>query len=380
MSDDRLDYDRLVADYEAGLIDTLRGFGPAGDYLELWVPNEDVTASLINMVEAAKAAGRNGFSVRLGEATAKGLDRTALRDALGQLADVALNEDNGALDLDFTALGKHRQSRPGNKATAPDRPKARARVVGKIVRREIHTGPITTIGPTYSRAIEATSPRHEGPLDDADVSVSEDGVTLALGIDPSSHIISRAAYEGATNPVQRGLLEAFCGLIEGLPVLEAADHGAIGLEFMLRQDVGVRPVPGVVTPQAADPAFSWVERLIRKALAAYRKKSGYGESKNEYDPLPSETWLSLSDAARREKLRATISGLGYGPGDVTVAAIEYDVRVVVRFPDSQRDKQRHMMTIERELKTQLDPRLELFLEELKDENVLRRLGEDGATP
>ncbi|HEC14420.1 MAG TPA: hypothetical protein ENI72_01550 [Rhodospirillales bacterium] len=378
MSEDRLDYDRLVADYDTGLIDTLRGFGPANDYLELWVPDEDATASLLNMIEAASAAGRDGFSVKIGQTTAKGLDRNALRKTLGQWADVDLSEDNGALNLDFTALGKRRQSRPGIKSKVnPGRPK----VVRETIRRkETQTGPITAIGPLYSRAIERLSTRHEGP--GAGIGVTEGGVTLSLDVDPRSHVISRAAYEGAAGPVQKGLLEAFCALIEGLPLIEAADHGAIRLEFILREDVDARPVPGVVTPQAADPAFAWVERLIRKALGAYREKSGFDKTKNEYDPAPAQAWLSLCEDERREKLLSAISGLGYGPGDVAVTAIEYDIRVVVRFSDSlaQGDKQRHMMTIERGLKTHVDPRLELYLEELKDENILRRLGEGGEKP
>ena len=73
-----IDYDDLMAAYQADLVDTLRGFGAQSELLELWVPDEDPVRSLANMVDAAAAAGAERLSVRVGPATAPAIDRAAL--------------------------------------------------------------------------------------------------------------------------------------------------------------------------------------------------------------------------------------------------------------------------------------------------------------
>jgi len=80
-----IDYDRLIAAYQADLVDTLRGFGAQSELLELWVPDEDPVRSLCGMVNAAEAAGAAKLSVRVGPATAPTIDRQALLDALAEM-------------------------------------------------------------------------------------------------------------------------------------------------------------------------------------------------------------------------------------------------------------------------------------------------------
>ena len=37
-----IDYEKLVQDYETGLTTTLRGFRPGLEFIDSWVPDEDV--------------------------------------------------------------------------------------------------------------------------------------------------------------------------------------------------------------------------------------------------------------------------------------------------------------------------------------------------
>ncbi|HLH87348.1 MAG TPA: hypothetical protein VKX28_02715 [Xanthobacteraceae bacterium] len=64
-----LDYERLVADFEVKLLTQLRNFGSDAEYLETWVPDEDPVKSILNMVEAAEAAGRSELAVRIAAST-----------------------------------------------------------------------------------------------------------------------------------------------------------------------------------------------------------------------------------------------------------------------------------------------------------------------
>ena len=70
MSADKiLDYDKLVEAYNTNLDVTLRGFKPAEEMLDTWVPDEDPIRSLTNLVEAAQLCSSGAVSIRVSHKT-----------------------------------------------------------------------------------------------------------------------------------------------------------------------------------------------------------------------------------------------------------------------------------------------------------------------
>ncbi len=393
MTMERIDYDRLVADYEAGLVDKLRGFGPAAEYLELWVPDEDPIASLCNMIDAAGATGTDAVSVFIGPKTAARLDAEALSKAAGDLCEVRIEAEAGGLLFDVSnILEKTKRAKTRKKPVWKPR---RARQLEAAIAKAVAAIPASWekgIGPAHAQAVDRAGRdiAREGRLRKEDglllVEAAADGVTLSLLVDPAEHVIRRAAHQGASSAVDRALLDQFCRLVETLPIQEASDHGVIRLEHRLRDKNQARPVAGIVIPEAVGQAFLPPQRLIRAALALYRNSSGYSGSKNEFDSRPSAEWLALSGQQRRQRLDAAIAEIaaeaGFPPEEVEVTAIEHDLRVVVRFLGSlvAADKQGHMLIMETGIKEKVDGRLELYQEELKDSNIIRRLSGRGKTP
>ncbi len=393
MTTERIDYDRLVADYESGLVDKLRGFGPAAEYLELWVPDEDPIASLCNMIDAAGTTGIDAISVFIGPKTAARLDAEALCKAAGDLCEIRIEAEADGLLFDVSnILEKTKRTKTGKKAVWKPR---RARQLAAAIAKAAAAIPASWekgIGPAHAQAVDRAGRdiAREGRLPKEDglllVETAADGVTLSLLVDPAEHVIRRAAHQGASSAVDRALLDQFCRLVETLPIQEASDHGVIRLEHRLRDKNQARPVAGIVIPEAAGQAFLPPQRLIRAALALYRDRSGYSDSKNEFDPRPSAEWLALSEQQRRQRLDAAIAEIaaeaGFSPVEVEVTAIEHGLRVVVRFLGSlaAADRQGHMLIMETGIKEKVDGRLELYQEELKDGNVIRRLSDRGKSP
>jgi len=64
-----LNYEVLVQAFEESLVTKLRGHGAEADYLEMWVPDEDPVKSILNMVEAAEAYGRDDIAIEVSAAT-----------------------------------------------------------------------------------------------------------------------------------------------------------------------------------------------------------------------------------------------------------------------------------------------------------------------
>ena len=69
--------------------------------------------------------------------------------------------------------------------------------------------------------------------------------------------------------------------------------------------------------------------------------------------------------------------MGLNTDELELLDIEYDVRILVRFSGTlaklETDKQAILMRLEKAVTEQIDARLELYLEPVRDESILRRL-------
>ena len=170
-------------------------------------------------------------------------------------------------------------------------------------------------------------------------------------------------------------------MIESLPILEASDHGVITLEHQLRKLSARIPVLGVVIPSAIDERFSQIEYVMRAAMEKYRQATGYTETWNRYDAGASKEWIEMSEEEKKCSIAPWLStglkNFGFSPNNIEVTKIEYNVRVLVEFSgdlaESDNDKQMILLYLENLIMERLEPRLELYLEPIKDQSKLRRL-------
>ena len=99
-----LNYERLVAEFEDSLLTKLRGHGPAADYLEMWVPDPDPVKSILNMVEAAEAYGREEIAIEAAKGTLAAGPLEKLRARLGELGQVNIEEAADANLIQVTGM------------------------------------------------------------------------------------------------------------------------------------------------------------------------------------------------------------------------------------------------------------------------------------
>jgi hypothetical protein len=217
---------------------------------------------------------------------------------------------------------------------------------------------------------------------------TENDVTLEVRIDQrpgetrDANVVE-ARHLGARDESLRGVLEVFCATIEGLPLREAADHGAIHALEKLRGDVLVtRPVSGILTPRSAGTAFVCCERLIRAILAQYSMETGARNTANFWNPALSAAWRAMSDPERVASLQPIIERFRtshqLSEDDIWVAAIEKARRIVIGFGArvDYREKPMLLMHLELEIRKQTGDKLELFMSEAKDSNPIRRLASE----
>jgi hypothetical protein len=377
-----IDYDELYRSYHVQLTETLRNFNGDGGELQYWVPKEDVAASLAGLFCSLTEAGHRAASIRLGPDFAAQLDRADAARAFAALgADIAYRAQGAGLWLDIDTL---QDGLPAQEATQADavEQRAKARVVDRAqASRRVQAAqpePAEPVGlpPHYESALrQAVS-----ALPSAEACQTDNvpgGLALCLDVDATSHAIAAASAWGTSNPISTMLLSLLCHLAVGMPVQELADHGAIRLEAALRPSQ--RPLPGINHPRAIAPAFRWVEHLARAAAADWRRQAGVSRQINEFEPPVSAVWSALGTEERLRRLdgimHASLLRRNLPTEGAEVVALEYDVRVVVALPSTLEPAQRSpcLLMLECDMKMYAEPQLEVYNQERKDNNVLRRL-------
>lgn len=380
MSGDVLDYADLVARYEAGLVDNLRSFGFQTDYLDLWVPDENLSRSLLNLFDAAAEAGHKSLAVRISAEAAADLKLAKLTDQAASRGQVQFEANGGSVILRITDLHVAATPTRADRAAVSAQASAAARTsaVETAGRAEAALRQPTALSQPYASNLASATgnaPAVPVPPNVVHASAGIDGLVLEADINPADHVIRAMRATGARGRIACDLIAATTQLCQGLPILEAADHGAIRLEYLLRGD-SARPCPGILVPETIESAFHFVSALLRAVLADYRQKSGFKSKTNTFDVMPGPAWMQASDAERRTLLQRAFAAGGFPAEDVIVVAIEYDVRVVVSLGGGLSGSPASVTAdLERCVKKHADGRLELFLTEVKDSNKLRRLSE-----
>jgi hypothetical protein len=377
-----IDYDALYADYSQSLVDTLRGFSAKVSGLELWVPDENLRVSLRNLLDSAASLGRASVCLQFGETTAAQLNEAELAELGRGFGQVRIERRGVALLFEVSALAAA--------AVASSALPLPERKAAPVPERQASADAATSPEPktevsfeAYERRLRqlaavAEPGRYEAAHGPATlVSFSQDACTLELSVAAGEHLIVAASFQ-APDQGRQLLLAELCRLVLGLPLLEASYHGALRLEHRLRP-TAARPLSGIVLPRAVHPHFGLVEDLLRGALANYRELSGFDVVRGQYDDRPRAEWLSASFDERKRRLELALAQIlptfGLEAADVGVASIRYDVRVELGLSEAWKklDQPRLVMQLERELHARVDPRLEVYVQELKDKNQLRRL-------
>jgi hypothetical protein len=352
-----LNYEQLVADFSNNLLHNLRNHGAAEDCLETWVPDEDPVKGILNMVEAAQAADCQDIAIEVTKATLPESRAPELCGLLGGLGNVELCDARTAW---IVTVGQMRDWSAFVLA-APALRAGLQRLFAQLDR--------------------------EGPLHEAseNMRVTEAGVSVKLLLtDEEQPLVTKARHEGGRSPVERAVLEAVCRRIEGLPLVEAADHGAIRALRDVLDTGSPSPVKGILRPEVADPAFGLAVRLIRGIEQNHRTWFRTNRPANFFEMPASERWSDLSGAERIAELNSVcdslLAGHGLAAGQLQALHVEADllgrpVRVILGFDEAipPQVKPDLIREAERRMKRQLDPVLYVLHETLKDSNGIRRL-------
>jgi hypothetical protein len=381
-----VDYDKLVHEYETSLVTKLRGHG-AGSLFDLWVPDSDPARGILNMVEAAWAAGQQELEIHVSAATLDEAGLARMRALVTEIGSVSIIRDGdryviGASGSSSGPRPRGHSKEPSVHHAAQARHSTPASTAGRDILWEVHPElePVLVAETSVFKKEGSLEASRDGILARAQ---SNEGSLAFEALRDTGAIIS-ARHAGAVHPMVRRILELVCRQIEGRTVQDAADHGVIQAIHCLRGGVRSRPVDGVLLPRNAGTAFVRASRLVREACRLFQEQAGTLGHENFFEAPPQEGWTSVN---AEERLQRVVSATaifckseGIEPNTLKPVRVEKDIagrdtRIIIQMSDRiPADRGPEMLRrFERELKASMDPVLQVYLEPWKDLNVLRRL-------
>ncbi len=219
--------------------------------------------------------------------------------------------------------------------------------------------------------------RPAGAAEEELLEAADCGRRLTLGL-RKGRIVS-AVHDGVVDVAERAVFDAFCRVLEGLPLQEAADHAGHHVMAHLRGPAEPRPVPGIVTPWNADPLYHRPMRLIRRIRADHAARSPEASVQNFWNPTISKDWLRLAEAEQIARVEGILGDFqaerSLAPGSLVAVGVENNIRVLLAFSEEvdYAEKPALLMDVERKLRAATGDRLEVFAEEMADGNRIRRL-------
>jgi hypothetical protein len=348
-----INYDDLVRNYWDGLTSTLRGFKGGEEFLDLWVPDEDIIKSLINLIEAAQDSNQDEFVLFLQRDTIDKVDLEFFINSLSSLGKVEIGEDKDTYKFYISSLIEYSSFKDVNP------------IYLEAIRSSYQNQ-------SHNKSITQVNEYHE-------VEISLDSLSFTIQVDQKTHLIKDAAFKGAKNPLEAGLLNSLCNAIINLTVLEASDHGILYLEESLRNSNNLKRDVGIIIPESIDPMFNNPIIIVRKLLAAYKETTGYILKVNTFVSSISKNWKRLEENSKLEKINEIVtvysSENNADKRYLKVVSIEEGVRVIFEEfskEDEIYEQGKHLIQFEYYLKKRIKEPFELYLEEREDSNLKRK--------
>jgi hypothetical protein len=150
------------------------------------------------------------------------------------------------------------------------------------------------------------------------------------------------------------------------------------LEFALRDPEQTHPISGIILPRNADPIFRAPSLLLNRLFEDYKTSTQYQPKMNFFDPGPKAAWAALQHEEREQRVAAAITShgpaLGIAADELHVVECKRPYAVTIQFNGklSIPAKRAAALKLERLVRKECDPRLEVFCEEKKDLSKLRR--------
>jgi len=388
----KINYSESVNNYNTQLTSKLRDFGEKN--LQLWVPDEDIVLSILNMIFSVSQNDIRILSILLEKKDLSNKNLLIFKKLLSNFSSFEILENVKEYTLKVYKVQTKILEKTINNYNEENKDAYlinkvelnKKRKVNKINDNYKHDSyeNIKQIKNLYSIHDNNKKFTNYIPVDllkklskEPDYYISKNkNIQIVLKI--VNGLIVDAKYNCVSNDFDKYYLDKYCNLICKLPIYEAYEHGVMKLEYFSRSGNLKKKIKGIITPLVTKKIFSNIQILMRDLWMFYCKKKKLKPSKNLFDKSPSKNWVSLD---KNKKIVTIKKILDNFQKEHNVDCLIFDelnddnIRVTLNFKDTNMsrtiDKSVILLKFEKYIRIKMERRIEIFYQELKDVNKLR---------
>ncbi len=368
-----INFKELISSYDQNLLDNLRGFGKDDEYLKFWVPGTDNYQSFLNLIDALIESKIFEFQISFKEILNENEFFIKIDETLKNISNFKKNIYDYEINLNTK---KYLDFKIKNK-----------KIFGKELKLKIDQTKIAKIEKNDEnlKSIYRENLIHFMPnnyfrdkIEFNENIFKKSFSDIDLFFEIKNDILVNVFHNGNKSTDIEKLINIFFDVIINKNIQEAADHGVIYLEEKLRTLNNTKVSPGIILPNQGGEYFNVLNEIIRGIFKNYKIKNNLKFDVNKNYFVMSERWKLISEEKKLEKInnildKIKLTNTNLENESISVNKIENNFKIYLdvdkNFSKLQREKN-ILLDIEIKLKS-LDNTLEVFVEEILDQNKLR---------
>lgn len=372
----KIDLIKLVDQYYLNLTDKLRGFGEE-EFLKFWVPDTDKAKTVLNLIDALYES--NTLEAHIVNID---LQKNELKE-ISKLKDIAfstIDEKEIIIKID---PDKYKEYKIKNKSVSSSEINERIfENIDKLEPKKISED----IDEFYLKAAEKHTIKNcniefdenlGNQIINYNIILSKNQI-VKIFVNLNNGYIIKAYHKNQEHAKITKIIDIFCNILNNVPLQEAAEHGTIRLEYILRGLSKEKREMGIFLPNNAGGLLNLLDHELRELYKKFKLQKNNDDQINKYYPETDPTWIEKNFQDQKKIVDRIFEVEVYRQFNISKEDIilkrviggnrlefELSNRLTGDFEDN------NLFKIEDILKNKIDNTIELLSIEEKDSNAIR---------
>lgn len=381
----RINYNYYEDNFNQTLISELRKHGSSEEYLQLWVPDDNIVIGLAGMVDSVLASKITDFHI---EVAKRSISQNQIDEFINLIKSTSHCKHSVVGDLhnfEFSpaqSIGKGHSPDINKKITKSKVEIKRAHESKSLVEK---SQPIILSDLKEAALMLEVGFRHESTSKAIPNCILISTLSYVLYLKVGADGLVHEAYFHSDGELwSKNLLDLYCQLAQGIPFQEIADHNVLKIIDILKLTGNKSLSDGILLPTNCGSFFTELIIACRKVYADWAKENQSSRDINQYISPPNDDWQKTEPTVLLGKIKSYLNDY-YKEKNLVYSELisgirleknksKFLVRTVIQYASNALvDRPRDLLGMEIYLRIHLEKTLEVVSERVSDTSPLRRL-------
>ena len=380
-----INYNYYENNFNQTLISELRKHGSSEEYLQFWVPDDNIVIGLAGMVDSVLASRIPYFHIHVAKRSISQNQIDEFINLIKSTSHCNHSEVGDLYNFEFSSVQSI------GKSPSPDINKKITKSKVEIKKAHESRSVVEKSQPKILPELEEAALmlkvafEHEVALKNIEncISISAPSYVLYLKV-AADGLVHEAYFHSNGELWSKNLLDLYCQLAQGIPFQEVVDHNVLKIIDELKLRANKSLSDGILLPINCGSFFTELIIACRKVYAEWAKENESSGDINLYISPPNDDWQKTEPTVLLDRIKNHLNDY-YKEKNLIYSELisgirleknksKYFIRTVIQYSSGTKiDRPRDLLSMENYLRLHLEKTLEVVSERVSDTSPLRRL-------